>query len=79
MERIEVKSSNLRNVGYDKKTETLEIEFTSRAVYQYSGVPEEVYIELMEARSKGSYFAKAIKDNRYYGCAQVLPVYRQLR
>ena len=79
MERIEVRSSDIRSVGYDKKMKTLEVEFKNKSIYQYSEVPEEVYVELMEARSKGSYFAKAIKDNRYYGCVQVLPKYRQLR
>ena len=51
MERIEVRSSDIRSVGYDKKMKTLEVEFKNKSIYQYSEVPEEVYVELMEARS----------------------------
>ena len=79
MERIPVQSSDIRSVGYDSKTETLEVEFVSKSIYQYFRVPEDVYEGLMNASSKGGYFAKAIKDNRYYGCNQVSPKLRMLR
>lgn len=62
MNRQHVQSSNLRSVGYDSSTSTLEIEFNSGGVYQYFDVPESVYSELMEASSKGSYFHENIKD-----------------
>jgi hypothetical protein len=56
----------MRSVGYDPASRTLEVEFHSRGVYQYSGVPENVYQELMRAASKGSYFHDHIKDR--YPC-----------
>ncbi len=40
---------------------TLEIEFHSGAIYQYSGVPESVYEGLMSSASKGSYFHAYIR------------------
>ncbi len=78
MERLTVKSSNLKSVGYDAKAETLEIEFVGGNVYQYMRVPKYIYASLMNATSKSSYFAKSIKGNQDYGCVQVYPIYRQL-
>lgn len=79
MERLAVISSNLKSIGYEAHTQTLEVEFTDRKIYQYTRVPKHIYVSLMGANSKGSYFAKSIKDNRDYGCVQVYPIYRQLR
>lgn len=62
MNRTPVSSSNLRSVGYDPGTNTLEIEFLNGGIYQYSGVPESVYRGLMAAESHGRYFHAHIKD-----------------
>lgn len=56
MNRIPVKSSNLRSVGFDPNVKILEIEFTNGGVYEYYNVPESVYRELMAASSHGKYF-----------------------
>jgi len=69
MVRTSVRSSNIRSVGYDPASRTLEVEFQSEGVYQYSSVPENVYQGLMQAASKGSYFHDHIKDR--YLCKQV--------
>lgn len=66
MERKPVSSSNISSIGYDKDSSTLEIEFHSNAVYQYFDVPPNVYKELMEAGSKGQYFAQHIKGHYRY-------------
>lgn len=65
MERIIVESSDLASVGYDSVTTTLEIEFHSGGIYQYSGVPQDVHQGLMNAASKGSYFHQNIKNAGY--------------
>jgi hypothetical protein len=65
MQRTPVTSSNLKSVGYDPDTRTLEIEFHSGGIYQYSGVPEAVYSGLMSASSHGSYFDSHIKKAGY--------------
>lgn len=59
--RTPVSSSNIRSIGYEPDTKTLEVEFHS-GVYQYSGVPESVYRGLMQSPSKGSYFHDHVKD-----------------
>lgn len=61
MKRIKIVSSNLLSIGYDPEKRILEIAFTSGAVYQYFNVPRILHIGLMNAESKGSYFASMIK------------------
>jgi hypothetical protein len=61
MNRISVSSSNVRSVGYDQATSTLEVEFHDGGVYQYRNVPASEYSGLMGASSKGSYLASHIK------------------
>jgi len=61
MNRTPVSSSNIRSVGYDPASRTLELEFHSGGLYQYSGVPETIYQGFMRAASKGSYFHDHIK------------------
>ena len=53
-------SSNVVSIGYDPKTETLEIEFPS-GVYRYAGVPAQVHQDLMDADSKGKFIAEFIR------------------
>ena len=65
IERTPVRSSALRSVGYDREQQTLEIEFTNGAAYQYFGVPAEVYRELMAAESHGRYFHQHVRDKNY--------------
>ena len=62
MIRQSVSSSNIRSIGYDTESRTLEIEFHSGGIYQYFNVPESVYNALMSASSHGSYFHRHIKD-----------------
>lgn len=65
MERIPVSSSNLASVGYDLDSAVLEVEFNHGGVYQYTGVPEDVYLGLMNAGSHGKYFDQYVKKARY--------------
>lgn len=65
MTRVPVSSSNLRAVGYDDETRTLEVEFLNGGLYQYSGVPASKHQGLMAASSKGSYFDVHIKKAGY--------------
>jgi hypothetical protein len=66
MERQPVQSSNLLSVGYDKNTNILEIEFRSGSIYQYFNVPESMYVELLNAASKGTYFHNHIRGHYMY-------------
>lgn len=64
MTRTVVASSNVRSVGYDPSSMTLEVEFHDGGVYQYRSVPGAIHAAFMGASSKGSYLASHIK-NRY--------------
>ena len=50
------------SIGYDRQTETLEIEFGSGRVYQYYGVPDNLHNEIMQTPSKGQFFNTYIRD-----------------
>lgn len=56
-----VASSALAWVGYDEGRGRLRVEFRSRAVYQYLGVPAAVHEGLWQASSKGAYFNRVIR------------------
>jgi len=58
-------SSNLKSVGYDEDSSTLEIEFRSGSVYRYADIPSPEYLALMAADSKGRYFNAHIKSGGY--------------
>ena len=66
MQRTPVVSSNIASVGYDAAQLLLEVEFKGSGVYQYPGVSPEVFRQLVEAESVGSFFAKNIRG-RYQG------------
>jgi hypothetical protein len=61
VERQSVKSVILNSVGYDASTKILEIEFQTGLVYQYSGVPQKVYEDLMHSNEMGKYFSEKIR------------------
>jgi hypothetical protein len=61
MERQSVKSVILRSVGYDAGAKSLEIEFRTGLVYRYSGVPLNVFEDLMHSAEKGKYFSEKIR------------------
>lgn len=56
-----VVSTTLATVGYDGIRNLLQLEFRSRAVYHYFGVPAAVHEALLDASSKGGYFNQAIR------------------
>ena len=58
MERQEVDSSNVASVGYEDGI--LEVEFKGVSVYRYFDVPPELYEELKEADSVGSFIHRRI-------------------
>jgi hypothetical protein len=61
MEREYIQSSNLRSIGYDSNTSTLEVEFNSGAIWQYYDVLESSYYEMKSSSSIGKYFNANIK------------------
>jgi len=61
-----VESTTLATVAYDKARELLQLEFRSRAIYQYFGVAAAVHEALLGAPSKGSYFNQFIRGRFPY-------------
>lgn len=71
-----VESTTLTAVAYDEAQQLLLLEFRSRAIYQYFGVPAAVHHALLEAPSKGSYFHRFIRSRFPYSLTahgQVVP------
>lgn len=62
MQRTPVKSSNIKEVGYDEKSKIFEVMFNNGAVYQHLEVPKEVYVGFQGALSKGKYYADKINN-----------------
>ncbi len=62
MDRYHVASSNIREIGYDASTQTLEVEFLSGWTYQYFGVPEFLHQQIMQTSSKGQFLSQYIKN-----------------
>jgi len=63
MERKRVSSSKIRSVGYDEKTQILEIEFTNGQVYQYPKVYPEVYRRFMAAPNPTTFYDDRIAED----------------
>ena len=57
--------------------ELLQLEFSSRAIYQYFDVPATVHEAVLRAPSKGGYFNQAIRGkfrhSRISGCHAEVP------
>jgi hypothetical protein len=58
-----VTSSNVKSIGYDRKESTLEIEFISGAVYQYSNVPPIVWQEFQRRKRMNESIGKYLNGN----------------
>jgi hypothetical protein len=61
-----VESTTLLTVSYDEARALLQLEFCSRAIYQYFSVPAAVHLSLLAAPSKGRYFNQAIRGRFPY-------------
>ena len=66
MRVVTVDSTTLSTVAYDEARELLQLEFCSRAIYLYFGVPLTVHQALLGAPSKGRYFNQTIRGQFSY-------------
>lgn len=55
-----LESSAISTAGYDEEAKVLELKLADGSCYQYLDVPEEIYEELVEAKSPGSFFNEEI-------------------
>ena len=59
--RIEVNSSAIKSIAYEKNEQILTVEFTSGGNYDYPNVPLSIVQGMLEADSIGRYFNQNIK------------------
>lgn len=57
---VPVESSNIHSVYFDNG---LFVKFHGGAVYHYKDVPQELFLDMMEATSKGKFFNAHIKSS----------------
>lgn len=57
-----VESSAVARIGYDAELEEGYVEFLDGDLYVYEGVPPEVFEELANADSKGTFVNEVIKE-----------------
>ena len=62
MNRTPVASSRIASMGWENN-ETMEVEFSTGAVYQYSNVSKELYDKVVSTDSVGQAFNMLIKNN----------------
>jgi hypothetical protein len=69
MTRETVKSSSIKELGYDLGTQVLEVQFASGQTYRYLDVPPSEYEALRRSPSMGAHVGRHIKPN--YKCEKV--------
>jgi hypothetical protein len=62
MRREPVSSSSIAAIGYDARTEALEVEFVNGRLYRYRSVEAQVHEDFRAATSKGTFFNAHIRD-----------------
>jgi hypothetical protein len=63
-----VESSAVASIGYDAEAEEAYVEYLGGGLYAYEGVPAEVFEELANAGSKGTFVNVVLKE---YPCRGV--------
>jgi hypothetical protein len=61
-----VKSSNLKEVGYEERSSRLRIVFHNNVAYIYTDVPKGTFNALISAESVGEFFTKHIRSKFPY-------------
>jgi hypothetical protein len=66
MQMITVSSKAISAIGYDPKTQNLQIKFKQGHTYSFCRVPQHIFDGLLSAGSKGTYYYTHIRDR--YQC-----------
>lgn len=61
----EIVSSNIKAVGYDRDSKTLQITFSNGSTYTYTDVPLAMYEGIFTADSAGRYVQQFIVKGKY--------------
>lgn len=62
MEYIEVNSSKIEKIGFDKTRQWMEVHLKNGHIYLHQHVPPKFYMECMAANSIGKYYYENIKE-----------------
>ena len=62
MDRKRVNASKIHSVGYEPSSQTLEVEFSSGNIVQYSRVSAELHRRFMASPSPNSFFEDNIEE-----------------
>ncbi|OAM92459.1 KTSC domain-containing protein [Pelosinus fermentans] len=65
MNRISVSSTNISSIGHCADSSVLEVEFLKGGIYNYYGISEQLYHDLLNAGSKGQFLNQYIKNAGY--------------
>ena len=65
-EMIYVDSSNIEAIGYDDGAQELHVRFLTGASYIYHNVPRQIFDDLIQAPSKGSFVNREVKGVYQY-------------
>ena len=71
MDRTPVKSSNVAEMGYDPKAQTLQVLFKNGGLYDYHPVTQREYNELTAADSIGRHLHQNFVKNKAIKCNRV--------
>lgn len=63
MIRKEVKSGNIKSIGYDRVKKTMEIEFNKGSVYKYFNVDLLIFDSINSYNSINNWFIEKVKNN----------------
>ena len=63
---MQVESEAIREINYDEERAKLFVTFNDGDLYVYVGVPGEVHRSVLDADSKGRFFAYEIRDQYPY-------------
>lgn len=67
--RIQLDSLDVRSVGYDRETQTLEVELRDLRTFRFFGVPSALYGGFMCSNSHGEFFSRFIKED--FDCQRI--------
>jgi hypothetical protein len=63
MDTRKISSGNLRAIGYDERTRTLQVDLSDGSVLQFSAVPPDFYRRFAQASSPWSFYRDNIEES----------------
>lgn len=69
MQIYPVVSTIVTSIGYDESTLALRVQFKN-GIYDYWGVPKHIFLNFLNAPSKGKFYARFIKG--HYPCQRLM-------